>query len=51
MATPFDALWGRGWFMLPNPVYGTGLGAGWDESFPPDRRWTAPAGKTDTKGN
>ncbi|MFS0737066.1 HAD family acid phosphatase [Sphingomonas sp. 1P06PA] len=51
MAAPFDTLWGRGWFMLPNPVYGTGLGAGWDESFPPDRRWTAPVGTIETKGN
>ncbi|MGJ3626202.1 hypothetical protein AB5I41_03210 [Sphingomonas sp. MMS24-JH45] len=31
--------------MLPNPVYGTGMGAGWDESFPTDKRWsdTPPA--------
>jgi 5'-nucleotidase (lipoprotein e(P4) family) len=38
--TPLAARWGRGWFVLPNPVYGTGLGSGWDETFPPDRRWS-----------
>ena len=43
--TPLAARWGNGWFVLPNPVYGTGLGAGWDESFPTDKRWsdTPPA--------
>ncbi|MDP5279127.1 HAD family acid phosphatase [Sphingomonas sp. DG1-23] len=35
-------LWGAGWFMLPNPVYGTGLKGGVDEIFPPDARWTDP---------
>ncbi|WP_288459924.1 HAD family acid phosphatase [uncultured Sphingomonas sp.] len=40
------AKWGAGWFVLPNPVYGTGLGTGWDETFPKDRRWddAVPAG-------
>ncbi|MDR6788676.1 5'-nucleotidase (lipoprotein e(P4) family) [Sphingomonas sp. BE138] len=36
---PIEARWGNGWFVLPNPVYGTGLGAGWDETFPADKRW------------
>ena len=35
-------LWGAGWFMLPNPVYGTGLKGGVDDIFPPDTRWTDP---------
>ena len=34
------ARWGAGWFILPNPVYGTGLGSGWDDTFPADRRWS-----------
>lgn len=34
--------WGHGWFMLPNPVYGTGLAGGYDDVFPRDRRWTDP---------
>ena len=34
--------WGNGWFLLPNPVYGTGLGSGWDETFPAGRRWADP---------
>jgi len=39
------AKWGAGWFVLPNPVYGTGLGTAWDETFPQDKRWSddAPA--------
>lgn len=37
--SPLRGWWGNGWFMLPNPVYGTGLGSGWDETFPPERRW------------
>lgn len=39
------ALWGRGWFVLPNPVYGAGVAGGWDQVFPPDRRWTDPEAK------
>lgn len=38
--SPLAARWGQGWFMLPNPVYGTGLGAGWDETFPAATRWS-----------
>jgi 5'-nucleotidase (lipoprotein e(P4) family) len=38
-------LWGAGWFMLPNPVYGTGLKGGMDEVFPPAVRWTDPQEK------
>ena len=33
-------LWGNGWFVLPNPVYGTGLKGGYDEVFPADKRWS-----------
>ena len=32
-------MWGNGWFVLPNPVYGTGLKGGFDEVFPADKRW------------
>lgn len=35
-------LWGHGWFVLPNPVYGTGLKGGYDQIFPTDKRWTDP---------
>lgn len=35
-------LWGHGWFILPNPVYGTGLKGGYDQIFPADKRWTDP---------
>ncbi|TZG29113.1 HAD family acid phosphatase [Sphingomonas montanisoli] len=36
-------LWGNGWFMLPNPVYGPGLRGGFDDVFPTDKRWDDPA--------
>lgn len=39
MVTP---LWGAGWFMLPNPVYGSALKGAVGEIFPADKRWTDP---------
>ncbi len=36
-------LWGNGWFMLPNPVYGSALKGGFEDIFPHDMRWTDPA--------
>ena len=36
-------LWGNGWFVLPNPVYGSGLRGGFDDVFPTDKRWDDPA--------
>ncbi len=38
-------LWGHGWFVLPNPVYGTALKGGFDDVFPTDKRWDMPAVK------
>ncbi|MBN8807063.1 MAG: acid phosphatase [Sphingomonas sp.] len=35
-------LWGHGWFVLPNPVYGTGLKGNIDDVFPKNRRWIDP---------
>ncbi|MGN6376468.1 MAG: HAD family acid phosphatase [Sphingomonas sp.] len=44
VANPHIAvLWGEGWFMLPNPVYGTALKGVFGEVFPLDKRWTDPA--------
>jgi predicted secreted acid phosphatase len=37
---PLASLWGNGWFMLSNPVYGPGLRGRIDEVFPADARWT-----------
>ncbi len=37
-------LWGKGWFMIPNTVYGSALKGGIDDVFPADKRWT------DTRG-
>ncbi len=38
-----SAKWGVGWFVLPNPVYGSALKGGVDDIFPQDKRWTPPA--------
>ncbi|RYD92025.1 MAG: acid phosphatase [Sphingomonadales bacterium] len=32
-------LWGAGWFVLPNPVYGSALHGGLDDVFPKDKQW------------
>ena len=42
---PLAALWGNGWFVLSNPVYGSGLRGGFDDVFPADKRWSDPAGE------
>lgn len=44
---PFARLWGNGWFLLSNPVYGPALRGGLDEVFPADRRWTDAQGGTE----
>ena len=36
-------LWGAGWFVLPNPVYGSALKGSFDEVFPKDKQWADPA--------
>jgi len=41
--TMIATLWGNGWFVLPNPVYGSGLKGGMDEIFPAEKRWKDPA--------
>lgn len=33
------ALWDKGWFLFPNPVYGPWEKLGWDETFPADTKW------------
>ncbi|MEO6153883.1 MAG: HAD family acid phosphatase [Croceibacterium sp.] len=33
-------MWGQGWFLLSNPVYGPGLRGTADELFPADKRWS-----------
>lgn len=35
-------LWGNGWFVMPNPVYGTALQGGSDDIFPKDKQWRDP---------
>jgi predicted secreted acid phosphatase len=37
-------MWGRFWFVLPNPVYGTAIKGDFEEVFPVDKRWSDPQG-------
>jgi len=43
----FARLWGNGWFMLSNPVYGPGLRGGFEDVFPAATRWADPQGGND----
>lgn len=36
----YSRLWGNGWFLFPNPVYGASIKGSVDEVFPPEQRWT-----------
>jgi 5'-nucleotidase (lipoprotein e(P4) family) len=36
------SLWGNGWFLLPNPVYGPSIKGGFDDVFAPDKKWADP---------
>ena len=42
----YAQLWGSGWFLLPNPVYGAWQEGSIDEVFPPETRWM-PSDRTD----
>lgn len=33
------ALWDKGWFLFPNPVYGPWEKLGWGDVFPSDKNW------------
>ena len=35
-------MWGNGWFVMPNPVYGSALQGGPDDIFPKDKQWRDP---------
>lgn len=39
-------MWGNGWFVLPNPVYGSALKGGMDDLFPVEKRWEPAAKET-----
>ena len=43
-APALASMFGRVWFVLPNPVYGTAIKGGFDEVFRADKRWSDPAG-------
>lgn len=38
-------LWGGGWFILPNPVYGSAVAGSFEDIFPVEKRWSDPAGE------
>jgi len=35
-------LWGNGWFVMPNPVYGSAIKGEADDIFPKDKQWRDP---------
>jgi 5'-nucleotidase (lipoprotein e(P4) family) len=39
MGSPFDRLWGNGWFLFSNPVYGPSIRGGYDEIFTAETKW------------
>lgn len=39
IGSPFDKLWGNGWFLFSNPVYGPSIRGGYDEIFTPETKW------------
>lgn len=39
LTEPLASKWGAGWFILPNPVYGSALKGGIEDVFPSDARW------------
>lgn len=41
-----QALWGNGWFVFPNPVYGSAIQGGADDIFPTDKQWRDPGPQT-----
>jgi 5'-nucleotidase (lipoprotein e(P4) family) len=43
---PVAALWGKGWFMLPNSVYGPALKGDMNAVFPVEKRWRDPVTPT-----
>lgn len=38
-AVPYDGLWGSGWFLFANPVYGPSIRGDFDDIFPAETRW------------
>lgn len=46
---PLAALWGNGWFILPNPVYGASIAGDVEDVFPPSARWMPRAPQTEGK--
>ncbi len=39
MGAPYDGLWGNGWFLFANPVYGPSIRGDFDDVYPPETRW------------
>ncbi len=40
----YAQLWGNGWFLVPNPVYGAWQNGSLNDVFPPDSRWKPTPG-------
>lgn len=40
-----DGMWGHGWFVLPNPLYGPSIDGSMEEIFPPETYWEPTSGE------
>ena len=47
----YAQLWGNGWFLVPNPVYGAWQEGSLDAVFPPDARWAPSVSDAPTTMN
>lgn len=43
-AAPYAGLWGQGWFLFANPVYGPSIRGSFDDIFPAETRWEPTQG-------
>lgn len=46
---PLAGLWGHGWFILPNPVYGASIAGDIEDIFPASARWTPHESTSESK--
>lgn len=44
----FDGIWGNGWFILPNPIYGPSVTGGFADIYPADTGWTPDTAQPDS---
>ncbi|APG63504.1 acid phosphatase [Sphingorhabdus lutea] len=40
-----STLWGKGWFIFPNPIYGPSITGGYGDIYDDETKWTPPKGQ------